>query len=409
MLNILYTIIRFIVAAVFIFSGFVKLVDPSGTAYKIQDYLETIHLGLPLWLAMLGSVTLGTTELVLGLNAAFKVCYERTTRLLLFVVMFFTGLTLYVAIADPVQDCGCFGDALVISNWATFFKNVVLLVFSIVMFRSRYYLRSRIMQDSQNLMTACFIVLALVVSVNAIRHLPFIDFRPYAVGVDLVEQMKVPEGMPQDVYQTTFVYEQDGVEQEFTEDDYPWQDSTWTYVSSENVLVSKGAEPAIHDFAIANDAMGDITQDVLMDDRYTFLLVAPYLDKASYKHNDEIEDLMAYCDEQNFPFLVLTSTTGEAVAQYKEQFSFDFEVYAMDEITLKTMIRSNPGLVIIKDGVVLAKYHHNDLPVFDGQTKPVSLILRQAEKRNNHLKVLLLVLVLAGIAFKLSKRKDFNK
>lgn len=409
MLNILYTIIRFIVAAVFIFSGFVKLVDPSGTAYKIQDYLETLHMGLPLWLAMLGSVALGTTELVLGLNAAFKVCYERTTRWLLFVIMFFSGLTLYVAIADPVQDCGCFGDALVISNWATFFKNVVLLVFSIVMFRSRYYLRSRIVQDAQNLMTVCFVVLALVVSVNAIRHLPSIDFRPYAVGVDLVEQMKVPEGMPQDVYQTTFVYEQDGVEQEFTEDNYPWQDSTWTYVSSENVLVSKGAEPAIHDFAIANEAMGDITQDVLMDDRYTFLLVAPYLNKASSKHNDEIEDLMAYCGEQNFPFLVLTSTTGEAVAQYKEQFSFDFEVYAMDEITLKTMIRSNPGLVIIKDGVVLAKYHHNDLPVFDGQTKPVSLILRQADKRNNHLKVLLLVLVLAGIAFKLSKRKDFNK
>lgn len=409
MIRIINTVFRVVVALVFIYSGFVKLVDPYGTAYKITDYVEILHIMLPLWLALSFAIILSVFEFTLGLNALFKNCYRNTTKLLFVVVSIFTVLTLYIAIKDPVQDCGCFGDALVISNWQTFFKNIVLLLMTLELVRNRNYLRRRVVQQNQKMMTVFFIVFAFLFAINAVKHLPILDFRPYSVGTYVPEKMQVPEGMPQDVYETRFVYEKNGEEQEFTEDNYPWQDTTWSYVSSESILVSKGAQAPIHDFVIEDSQMGDITEDVLYDNNYTFMLIAPYLDKCSLKHKDEIEDVVHFCKKNEYRFMVLTSTVGDGVKEYKSHFTTDFQVCNMDEITLKTIIRAHPGLVILKEGVILAKYHHVDLPEFSTSDNVLGEILSRQETQKNRIIILLLALLLGGVIFKLLQKKDYTK
>lgn len=409
MIKLINTVSRYLVAIVFIFSGFVKLVDPYGTAYKITDYLETIHFNIPLGLALLASMLLSIAEFTLGMNAFFKSCYQGSTKLLLVFISIFTVITLYIAIADPVQDCGCFGDALLISNWQTFGKNVVLLLMTIELVRNRNYLRNRVCDGNQKTMSFLFILFALLVSVNALRHLPFLDFRPYAVGTHIPEKMLVPEGQPQEVYETTFIYAKDGVEETFTEDNYPWQDTTWTYVDSKSILVSEGAEAPIHDFVIMHSQWDDITEEVLQDENYSFLLIAPYLDKSSLKHKDEMETLMQYCQEKGFRFLVLTASVGEVVDDFTSNFQLPLDVCNMDDITLKTMLRAHPGLMIIKSGTILAKYHHNDLPKFSDSEDVLGTILSQKERRKNQIIVLLLALLMGGLSFKLSCHKDYTK
>ena len=409
MLKLINTISRLVVGLVFIFSGFVKLVDPYGFAYKITDYLEAAHINFPLGLALSIAMLLSVAEFTLGFNALFKSCYRATSKFLLLFVSVFTVLTLYIAIANPVQDCGCFGDALAISNWQTFGKNIVLLLMSLELFRNRNYMRSRLCDLNQNMMTLSFVTIGFLIAIMAVRHLPFLDFRPYNVGTSILEQMKVPEGLPQDVYETTFVYAKDGVEKSFTEDNYPWQDTTWTYVDSKSQLVSEGAEAPIHDFVIEHPEWGDITAEVLEDDNYSFLLVAPYLEKSALKHQEEMASLMDLCAVKGYRFLVLTSSVGEAVNDFKANFETPLAVCNMDEITLKTMVRSHPGLVIIKSGTVLAKYHHNDLPHFSTDEDVIGSILSQKERRKNQIIVLLLALLIGGVAYKLSLNKDYTK
>jgi len=408
MIKLVNKLSRAIVALVFIFSGFVKLVDPYGTAYKITDYLESVHIILPFALALIASMLLSIAEFTLGLNALFKSCYRGTSKLLLIFVTVFTVLTLYVAIANPVQDCGCFGDALVITNWQTFGKNIVLLLLSLWLMRNRSYVRSMMSVKNQKILTLGFVIIAFTVALVSVRHLPFLDFRPYAVGNHIPELMKVPEGMPQDVYETIFIYEKDGVQEEFTEDNYPWQDTTWSFVDSKTTLLSAGAEAPIHDFVIEHPEMGDITEEVLQDENYSFLIIAPNLEKSSLKHLDDIKQLKAYSDTNMYRFLVLTSSVDAAVSEYKSHFQTPLEVCTMDEITLKTIVRSHPGLVILKGGTVIAKYHHNDLPHFANEEDVLASILTQKERRKNQIIILLLTLLIGGLVYKLSDNKNYT-
>ncbi len=409
MIKIVNTFSRYIVALVFIFSGFVKLIDPYGTAYKIGDYAESIHLVLPLWISLTVSVLLSVAEFTLGLSAFFKIIYEKVSKIIFGFVSVFTALTLWIAIANPVQDCGCFGDALVISNWSTFLKNIVLLLLSVEMLRNRNYLRSRVCEINQQILLGIFLTFSVVVAMNSIHHLPFLDFRPYKVGTYIPEQMKVPDGMPKDVYETTFIYEKEGVQEAFNEDNYPWQDTTWTYVDSKNVLVEKGYEPPVHDFVIEHPEWGDITEEVLRDENYSLLLVSPNLRKASLKHKDRIEALAKMADNLGYRFLVLTASLGDEVQEFTSNFETPMHVCNMDEITLKTIVRAYPGLVVMKGGVILDKYHHKDLPRWDEKTNIMSDILSHREKRKNRIIVLLLALLLGGVGFKLTQHKDYSK
>ena len=228
-ISVVLITIRIVMGLVFVFSGFVKAIDPLGSTYKIEDYLNSFGGVFALFtpLAFVAAVALSTLELVLGINLLFKVQKNITLILTLLFMGVMTPLTLYIAIVNPVTNCGCFGDALVISNWETFFKNIIFSAFAICLYLFRDKISSTLKSKTQWLMFAAFVTLGVGISVYSFNHLPMIDFLPYKVGVNITEAMRIPEGAPSDKYETIFIYEKNGEQKEFTLENYPKGDASW--------------------------------------------------------------------------------------------------------------------------------------------------------------------------------------
>lgn len=357
---VLINTLRFVLAAVFIFSGFVKATDPLGTVYKLGDYAEAFGLGTavpPHGVLLLAAMLLCLFEFVLGICLLFTIWRRTTLALTLAFLCFMTPLTLYLAVANPVADCGCFGDAIVLTNWQTFWKNVILLAITIPVLINNECLVRLIHRNTQWVISGFAIVsLGLFMRAN-LRHLPLIDFRPYHIGANFEASMAVPEDAPQPRYDTYFTLSKDGQVQEFTLDDYP--DSTWTFVSSRTVLREKGYEPPIHDFALIDSEGDDITSD-LFEPGWRFLLV---MNKLQYEDMlDVINDLYDYATINDCPFYALTSATGADMEQWRDDTGANYDFYTADDVTLKTVIRSNPGLLLVHDGTIVGKWSKHDIP-----------------------------------------------
>ena len=363
---------RLLLAATFILSGFVKAVDPWGTAYKIADYLQAMHVGglMPETGCVLLSVLLSALEFSTGLFLLFAIRRKLASRTALALMMVMTPLTLWLAVANPVSDCGCFGDALVLSNWQTFWKNVVLLLAAaVVAVRPKDMFRF-VSEPNQWIVINYTILFILAVSGWSLYDLPLFDFRPYHVGANIREGMETPEGAPQPQFETTFVMEKNGVQREFDVDHYP--DSTWTFVDSRTVQVSEGYIPPIHDFSLTTEEGDDITDEVLANQGYVFLLVSPHLETADDSRLDLINELYEYCDEQSYAFYGLTASSQKGIDLWRYKTGAEYPFCTADETTLKTIIRSNPGLVLLKDGTVIRKWSSNNLPHIKGATaKPL--------------------------------------
>ncbi len=353
---------RLVLALTFILSGFVKAVDPLGTQYKIEDYAEAMHLGglLPEFAALALSVGQAALEFALGIFLLFAIRRRLTSRLVLAIMLVMTPLTLWLALANPISDCGCFGDALVLTNWQTFWKNVVLLAMACVVVWRPMDMFRFVSKSNQWIVINYTILFILAISGWSLYDLPQFDFRPYHVGASIPEGMELPEGAEQPQFETTFILEKDGRQQEFTLDNYP--DSTWTFVDSRTVQTSEGYVPPIHDFSITTGEGDDITDIVLSDEGYTFLLVAPYLDKADDSRFDLINELYEYSQEHDYPFYCLTASSEREQQAWSQRTGAEYPFCTTDGITLKTIIRSNPGLVLLKGGVVMGKWSNNRLP-----------------------------------------------
>ena len=357
---------RFVVALTFIFSGYVKAIDPLGTQYKLQDYLEVIGLSayVPDSLTLAASVALGGLEFCLGVLLLFAIRRRLVTRLLLLFMAVMTPVTLWLAIDNPIKDCGCFGDAVVLTNWETFYKNVVLLAATVLLYRRPLMMPRFISRSNQWIVTTYTVLFILVSSSMSLYTLPPFDFRPYHIGADIRKGMEIPEGAPQPQFETTFIMEKDGQRKEFTLDNYP--DSTWTFIDSKTVQTAEGYVPPIHDFSIQTmDGGEDITDSVIGRKGYVFLLVAPHLEYASDSNFGEIDAIYEYSVDHGYPFYALTASMQDAVAHWRDITGAEYNFYNTDDITLKTIIRSNPGLLLLKDGVVIGKWSHNDLPKLD--------------------------------------------
>lgn len=355
-------ICRFFLAIVFIFSGFVKAVDPLGTQYKIQDYLEVFGWAsvVPAFLPFLASVVLAMLEFCLGGYLLFGIRRRITTTLMLLSMGVMTPFTLWLALANPISDCGCFGDAVTLSNWETFGKNVFLLVAAISIFKWGNRITPLVTKRFDWLVALYTFLYILGMAFYCYRALPVFDFRPYHIGADIREGMEIPEGAKPTVYETRFILRKGQVEKEFTLEEYP--DSTWTFVDSKTVVKEQGYEPPIRDFSIIRQEDGeDITDEVLNDD-YVFLLVAHQLNQADDSSIDLINELYDYSMEYGYKFYCLTSSTDEDIEDWQERTGAEYPFCLMDNITLKTMIRSNPGLMLLKKGVVINKWSVNHLP-----------------------------------------------
>jgi len=359
----LITICRLLLSLTFIMSGFVKAVDPLGTQYKLIDYAEAAGLARYAngYLTLAMAVAMAVFEFWLGICLLFTIRRRRTVRLMLLVMAVFTPLTLWLALTNPIQDCGCFGDAVKLSNWQTFWKNVVLLTAAIVLYRRPLSIKRAISRSNQWIVTNYTVVFIVVVAGWSLYDLPLFDFRPYHTGANIKHGMEIPEGAAMPQFETTFVMEKNGVRKEFALDDYP--DSTWTFVDSRTIQTKEGYVPPIHDFSIIRRTDDeDVTDSVLSRKGYTFLLVAPYLEHADDSRMDLINQVYEYAESHGYPFYCLTASSERSAERWRIMTGAEYEFYTTDGTTLKTIIRSNPGLVLLKDGVVIRKWSHNMLP-----------------------------------------------
>lgn len=350
---------RLLFGAVFIFSGFVKAIDPLGSTYKIEDYLRAFggflesmaDYAFPL------AIALSTLELLIGLCLVLKVRLNLTIIFALLFMIVMTPLTLYLAIKNPVTDCGCFGDALVISNWATFFKNLILLAIVILIVIYRHKFQPFLSTKVQNAGIILFVTFGVLLSVYSYRHLPLIDFLPYKVGVNIPQAMTVPDNAPSDEFNTTFIYEKDGVQKEFTLDNYPKGDSSWVFVDQKTELVSKGYKAPIHDFSIMNAQFDDITQQVLHSPGQTYLLIMYDVNEAPEEAAKKAEMIYQKSLKSGIKFYALTGSTDADVQKFKDKTDVTFPFWKTDPTVLKTIIRANPGLIVLKKGTIMGKWN----------------------------------------------------
>lgn len=368
---------RFLLAASFIFSGFVKAVDPLGFQYKIQDYLTAFGMAswFPSFFPLLGGITLSAIEFFVGISLFFGTRRTLASSLALMLMIVMTPLALYLAIFDPVADCGCFGDAWILTNWETFGKNVILSLAAIAAFRYRTMLIRFISVKMAWLVSLYTLFFVFSLSFYCLDRLPVLDFRPYKIGKNIPEGMTTPEGAKPSVYESIFILEKNGEKKEFTLDNYP--DSTWTFVDTRTKLKEKGYEPPIHDFSMMDLRTGDdITEEVLTDMGYTFLLVAHRIEEADDSNIDLINEIYDYSVEHGYKFYCLTSSPEEQIELWKDKTGAEYPFCQMDDITLKTMVRSNPGLMLIKNGTILNKWSDEDIPdeyVLTGKLENLSL------------------------------------
>jgi hypothetical protein len=286
--------------------------------------------------------------------------YKTGTWAVLILMLVFTPLTLVLALTNPVSDCGCFGDAVHLSNWQTFGKNVVLLSFAIFLFRGRNLFKTSLKPSSEWILISSAILVIFTFSVYNLRYLPVIDFLPYKKGVNIPEKMIIPVNAVPDEYYTTFIYEKNGIQKEFTLENYPENDSSWKFVDQKTKLIKKGYQPPIHDFSITTLNNEDITQEILADTGYTFLMISKKLEEANITDLFKGFETGQYLAANNTAFYILTSSGADDVKKY--QFSKKLKFCFTDETTLKSMVRSNPGYILLKGGTLKGKWSASGLP-----------------------------------------------
>jgi uncharacterized membrane protein YphA (DoxX/SURF4 family) len=356
---------RLIIGLVFVFSGFVKAVDPLGSAYKFADYFSAFKLGFLDFLALPMGVFLSAFELVLGLVLILGYRRKISYLVLMWFMAFFTLLTFILAIFNPVSDCGCFGDALILTNWETFLKNVVLMGLVLPL----YLLRKNV-QESELVLREWVAVTLLFVMASAFsfwnfRHIPLIDFRPYQVGTVIEDGMEIPEGAAIDQYETTLLYrnKETGREESFRIDNYPKDTLSWEFVNSESKLIEKGFEPPIHDFAIMDEDGTDLVDELLADKGYSLLMISYDLKKAN---EQALQDVRGWSQleilAEDFSFYGVTATTSAEAEAISESLNLGYDFFAGDEIMLKTIVRSNPGFMLLRNGIIIAKWAYRDFP-----------------------------------------------
>lgn len=385
---------RFVLAATFIFSGYVKAIDPLGTLYKLKDYAAAMSLNglLPDWVLVGVAIALGALEFALGVFMLFAVRRHVVSRITLAFMTAMTVLTLWIFVADPVKDCGCFGDALKLTNGETLLKNIVLIACAALVAWRPADMARFISRSNQWIVRYYTVAYIVITSVYCLYTLPIFDFRPYHVGTNIKQDMEIPEGAEQPEFESTFLLRKNGETREFTLDNYP--DSTWEYVDTRTVQTKKGYEPPIHDFALTScDTGEDITEQVLTKNGYTFLLVSPRLAVADDSNFGDIDQIYEYAEENGADFYCVTASANDEIERWRDLTGAEYHFCNADETTLKTMIRSNPGLMLLKDGTIIGKWSHNTLPQTDDLTAPLQQLTIGKAQNDSTTKRLIIVLL----------------
>ncbi len=335
---------RLLLAVTFLFSGVVKLIDPQGVQYKLEDYAMAfgLHEYVQGLVALVLAVSLAMLEFLMGIYVFFGIRRRKTMLVMLLFMLVMTPLTLYLALKNPVTDCGCFGDAIKLTNWQTFWKNIALLAMTVVAFFNHSRMTRFVSEYNQWLISLYSIIFGLVFAGYNLYSLPTVDFRPYHVGANLLQ------GVMDERYGT---------------------DTSMRYI----------------EFSIQSLDGEDITEVWLQQKGYKYLLVAPYLSQADDANTDRVNDLYEYCQKYGYPFLCLTSSTEADMEEWRDATGAEYPMAWTDGVVLKTIIRSNPGLLLLKDGTVVGKYAHTQFPEVQRDSPAIEQDYQQYGQQRSYL------------------------
>ena len=363
-MKILAQISRVLVGILFIISGFIKANDPLGFSYKLKEYFEVFHMEWMIPAALMLAIIICALEIGLGVALLVGAKMKFTSWSLLLMILFFTWLTFYSWYFNKVTDCGCFGDALHLKPFQSFMKDIVLLVLIIFIFIKRNEIHPLLGDRASTYVSYAGFIASFSFSVYCYRHLPVIDFRPYAIGKNIKDGMQLPPNAIKDSVVMVFTYEKDGKQIEMNSDQLKNIDSTYKFIDRKDKLIREGDHPAIHDFSIVSMDGTDVTDDLLKLDN-VFLLVASDINKSDSKVQSKVNDFVNLAQQKGVEFIGLTASSPKDVDAFRHEHNSMFDYYRCDDTALRTMIRSNPGLILLKKGTVTAMWHHNDFPTFD--------------------------------------------
>ena len=361
MKNIITQFSRIFVGILFIISGLIKLNDPVGFSYKLTEYfsepvfnmpfLEPFTLGLAIFLVIL--------EVVLGVMLLVGYKAKATIWCLLLLIVFFTFLTFYSAYFDVVKDCGCFGDALHLTPWQSFTKDIVLLFFILILFINKKLVKPLFSNIVTNIITLVSIVLCIFIAIRVLNHNPIKDFRPYKVGTNIVKGMEIPEGAPKSVVEMIFIYKVNGVEKEFSEKDLMNIPEGATFIDRKDKVITEGYVPPIHDFTMTKDD-SDYKEEFLKEPKL-LVFVTYDLALSNPEGMKKLEKLNEEAKAKGYKVIGMTASGADEIAKTKKQYGLDVDFYFCDATALKTIERANPSIVVLQKGTIIQKVHYNDI------------------------------------------------
>lgn len=344
----------------FIISGFIKLNDPVGFSFKLEEYFSAGVLDLPFFVpyALSISVFVVILEVLLGVMLLLGFRVKFTVWSLLAMIIGFTFLTFYSAYFNKVTDCGCFGDALKLTPWQSFTKDIILLFLILVLFKGQQYIKPLLGANAKRITTVVVLLLCALYANHVLRHLPVIDFRPYKIGANIAEGMSVPDDAPKAIHDYAWKFKINGEEKIIvTQGDYPNVDGE--FIDVETTEVQKGYEPPVHDFTIERD--GEDFAASLLEEPKLVMVIAYDLYKTNETVYAELQEVAANAVKKGYKVIGMSASNNEQTSKLVEKFKLSFDWYFTDETTLKTIVRSNPGVLVLKKGTILQKVHYNDL------------------------------------------------
>lgn len=374
MKNIALTLSRIFVGILFIFSGLIKANDPLGFGYKLQEYFEVFHMDFLSPLSIGIAILLCTLEIVLGAMLLFGFWGKKVSWGLLLLIIFFTLLTFVSAFFKVVTSCGCFGDAIPLTPWQSFSKDLVLLVLIIYVFLKKDLIQPVFKKAStQRNLTVVVVTISLLFGLYTYNFLPVIDFLPYKVGAHIPSLMVIPPGEKPDEFQIMYHLKNKATkaEKDMSDKDYLkteiWKDNNWEIVGEPTkTLVKKGYDPKIKDLIITDASGTDYTKELIENPYYSLVFVAYNLNDANTKAIGDLNALAINATQQfNIRTVLLTSNSAVDAEKFIKKNNLFSEVFYADAVPLKSMVRANPGILLLKNGVVIKKWHFHNVPTFD--------------------------------------------
>ena len=355
---------RILVGVLFIISGLIKLNDPVGFSFKLEEYFSQGVLDLPFLepYALGISIFVVIFEVLLGILLLLGFRVQFTVWSLLVMIVGFTFLTFYSAYFNKVTDCGCFGDAIKLTPWESFTKDIILLLLILVLFFGRKYIKPIFGINTVRIITIASVIGCILFCYHVLHHLPVVDFRPYKIGANIEEGMTVPEDAPKPIYDYAWRFEVDGEEQVIvTQGDYPSVEGE--FIDVETTEVQKGYEPPVHDFTIEQN--GEDFAPSLLQEPKLVMVVAYDLRKTNRDVYSELKQVTDKAIKDGYKVIGMSASNAQQTEKLIADYKLDFEFYFTDETTLKTIIRSNPGVLVLEKGTIRQKVHHKDLDKLD--------------------------------------------